>query len=72
MLFKILQVFMMLKSDPELQLRDAESAIKSKVIELLNQLEDFKFVRTSILVFIKIESEDRISYIKLPKELDHP
>ena len=72
MLFKILQVFMMLKSDPELQLRDAESAIKSKVIELLNQLEDFKFVRTLILVFIKIESEDRSSYIKLPNELDHP
>ena len=33
MVFKIFQVVMMLKYDPELQLKDAESAIKSKVIE---------------------------------------
>ena len=32
--------------NPELQLKDKESAIKSKLIELLTQLEDFKFLTT--------------------------
>ena len=43
---------------PELQLKDAESAIESEVVELLTQLKIFKFVTTLVLVFIKIESED--------------
>ena len=43
--------------NPELQLQDTESAIKSKLIELLTQLKRFKFVTTLILVFKKIESE---------------
>ena len=44
----------------ELQLKDTESAIKSKLIELLTQLKGFKFVAT--LVFKKIESEDKTKY----------
>ena len=38
---------------PELQLKDTESAIKSKLIELLIQLKGFKFVTTFFLVFKK-------------------
>ena len=45
--------------NPELQLKDTESEIKSKVIELLTQLKGFKFVTTLVLVFKKIESEDK-------------
>ena len=48
--------------NPELQLKDTESAIKSKLIELLTQLEGFKFVTTLVLVFKKIESEDKTNY----------
>ena len=48
--------------NPELQLKDTESAIKSKLIELLTQLEGFKFVTTLVLVFKKIESEDKTRY----------
>ena len=50
--------------NPELQLKDTESAIKSKLIELLTQLEGFKFVTTLVLVFKKIESEDKTKYDK--------
>ena len=51
MLLKVLQVLTMLK--------DMESAIKSTLIELLTQLRDSKFVTTLVLVFKKIESEDK-------------
>ena len=40
--------------DPELQLKDTEPAIKSKLIELLTQLKSFKFVTTLNLLFKKI------------------
>ena len=46
----------------ELQLKDTEYAIKSKLIEFLTQLEGFRFVITLVLVFTKIESEDRTKY----------
>ena len=48
--------------NPELQLKDTESEIKSKLIELLTQLKGFKFVATLLLVFKKIESEDKTKY----------
>ena len=32
--------------NPELKLKDTESAIKSKLVELLTQLKGFKFVTT--------------------------
>ena len=46
----------------ELQLKDTESVIKSKLIELLIQLNGFKFVTTLVLVFKKIESKDKTKY----------
>ena len=48
--FEILNSF-----NPELQLKDNESAIKSKLIELLTKLRGFKFVTTLVLVIKKIE-----------------
>ena len=42
--------------NPELQLKDTESAIKCKLIELLIQLRVFKFVTALVLVFKKIEN----------------
>ena len=45
--------------NPELQLKDTESAIKNKLIELLTWLKGFTFVTTSVLVFEKIESQDK-------------
>ena len=55
--FEILSSF-----NSEIQLKDPESAIKSKLIELLTQWKDFKFVETLVLVFKKIESEDKTKY----------
>ena len=40
--------------NPELQLKDTESEVKSKLIELLTQL--------IVLVFKKIESEDKTNF----------
>ena len=48
--FEILNSF-----NPELQLKDNESAIDSKLIELLTKLRGFKFVTTLVLVIKKIE-----------------
>ena len=48
--------------DPELQLEDTESAIKSKLIELFTQLRGLKFVKTLVLVFKKIEIKDKTKY----------
>ena len=42
--------------NPELQLKGIESAIKSKLMELLTQLKGFKFVTAA---FEKIEIEDK-------------
>ena len=46
----------------ELHFNDSESVIKSKLIELLTQLKGFKFVTTLVLVFEKIESEDKTTH----------
>ena len=48
--------------NPELQLKDTESAIKSKLIVLFAQLRGFKFVTTLVLVFKKIESKHKIKH----------
>ena len=47
--------------NPELQL-GTESAIESKLIELLTQLKGFKFVTTLVLVFKNIENTDKTKY----------
>ena len=65
MLFKAMQVYynveILNSFNPELQLKDTESAVKSKLIELLTRLRGFKFVTTLVLVFKKIESKDKKS-----------
>ena len=46
---KVMQVFITLKSfNPELQLKDNESAIKNKLIDLLSELKGFKFMTAKI------------------------
>ena len=48
--------------NPELKLKDTESAIKSKLIELLTQLKGFKFVAILCLVFKHIDSKNKTKY----------
>ena len=48
--------------NPDLLLKDTESVIKSKLIELLTILKDFEFVATLFLELKKIESEDKTKY----------
>ena len=48
--------------DPELQLKDTESAIKIRLNKLLTKLSGFKFVISPVLVLKKIESEDKTKY----------
>ena len=48
--------------NPDLKLKDTESAIKSKLTEFLTRLRDFKFVTTLVLVFQKIGSKDKTKY----------
>ena len=43
--------------NPELQLKDTESRIKSKLLELLSKLRGFRFVTTLVLEFKKIRSK---------------
>ena len=50
--------------NPDVQLKDTAPAIKSKLIELLTQLRSFEFVTTLVLVFERIESEDKTNYQK--------
>ena len=47
----------------ELQLKDTESAISSKLKNLLFELRGFKFVTTLVLMLKKIESQDKIKYL---------
>ena len=46
----------------ELQLKDTESAIKSKLIDVLTQWKGIKFVTKLVSVFKKIKSEDKAKY----------
>ena len=48
--------------NPELELKDTESAIKNKLTDLLSQLKDFKFVKTLVLEIKKIQSDDKTLY----------
>ena len=45
----------------KLQLKNTEHAIKSKLKNLLTQLKCFEFVTTLVLVFKKIDIEDKIN-----------
>ena len=61
MLLKAIEVLIMLKFqiffNTKLQLRETESTIKSRLIELLTQLKSPEFLTTFDLVFKKIESD---------------
>ena len=46
----------------ELQLNDADSAIKKKLIKALPELGGFKFVATLVIVLKTMEIEDKIKY----------
>ena len=48
--------------NPELHLKDTESAIKNKLIDLLSVLRGFQFVTTLVLEFKKIENNDKTKY----------
>ena len=48
--------------NPELQLKDAEYAIRNKLVDLLAELKTFKFVTTSVLEFKKVKSHDKTKY----------
>ena len=43
--------------NPELQIKDAESAIRSNLIELFTQLKGFKFVTTLVLAFKNMKAK---------------
>ena len=62
MFLKAIEILIMLKFqiffNTELQLRETESAIKSRLIELLTQSKSPEFLTTFDLVFKKIESEN--------------
>ena len=46
----------------ELKLKDTESAIKDKLIDLLLELQGFQFLTTLIIEFRKIESVNTAQY----------
>ena len=48
--------------NPELQLKYTESTIKNKLLDLLTDLNGFKFVATLVLEFKKIKSDDKRLY----------
>ena len=48
--------------NPELQLKNTESAIKNKLMYLLSRLRRFKFVTTLVLEFQKMKNDDKIIY----------
>ena len=43
--------------NPELQIKDTESAIRSNLIELFTQLKGFKFVTTLVLAFKNMKAK---------------
>ena len=48
--------------NPELELKDTESAIKSKLIEVCSEIRGFRFETALVLMFKKIESKDETKY----------
>ena len=52
----------------ELQIKDTESAVRSKVIDLLSELREFKFVSTLVIELKKIASDNVTKYITFYSE----
>ena len=56
--------------NPELQLKDNETAIKSELKKLITKSRLFKFLKTLVLVLNKIENEDKkLWHILIPFKL---
>ena len=63
MLLRATEVFIILNSfSLELQVKDTQSVIKSKLTALLTEVRRFKFLTSIVLVFKKIKSEDKTKY----------
>ena len=66
MIIKVIKVFVVLNYlnsfNPELQLKDTESTIKNKLKKKLTELRGSKFMATLVLVFKKIEVDDKTKY----------
>ena len=48
--------------NPKVQLKDSESTIKNKLLNLFSKLRGVKFITTSVLEFKKIENDDETKY----------
>ena len=48
--------------NPELQLKDTESAIKNELMDFLCKLRESEFMTTLVLEFQKMESDDETKY----------
>ena len=48
--------------NPKLELKDAEFSIKKRLKKILSELRGFKLVATLVLVFKKIESQDKTKW----------
>ena len=48
--------------NPKLELKDTELAIKNKLVDVLPELRGFTFLRTLVIEFTKIESDNATKY----------
>ena len=65
MLIKVMQILITIKLlifNSELQLKETKLAIQNKIIDLLCEIREFKFVPTLVLKFKKIESDDETKF----------
>ena len=66
MIIKVIKVFVVLNYlnsfNPETELKDTESTIKNKLKKKLTELRGSKFMATLVLVFKKIEVDDKTKY----------
>ena len=59
---QILITIKLLIFNPELQLKETKLAIQNKIIDLLCEIREFKFVPTLVLKFKKIDSDDETKF----------
>ena len=65
MLIKVMQILITIKLlvfNPDLQLKETKLAIQIKIIDLLCEIREFKFVPTLVLKFKKIDSDDETKF----------
>ena len=59
---QILITIKLLVFNPDLQLKETKLAIQIKIIDLLCEIREFKFVPTLVLKFKKIDSDDETKF----------